>query len=405
MNDYIQGARRATVGISALGYIAGICLIGSLAWWLALFVALLAPPGLFSAEMIQTFLMTVAFSLVLPLFWSMLLPSSPAGRLLQKQQWATPGYLAVIGAATFLTWHAWRWSYAWWQGRPDPTVQGQAVMLSITSMIAAVLLPALAWCVVTPEQWIAQIEQARHVKRIEMAMKMEEAAMRASYARAVALLNAGISTLAIEQRKELAGILGGFARAQQQALTAIGASWKDMYGVEAITGGTPDRQIVEQYSQVVNLLADGSEAMDDVADYVEPPALAAPAERPLVDRAMEARPVDAARSLTPHQDAVSVAHRSTSGRPGAPAHRPASGPLAARSPVDQVSDRSTTRPYGQAQDAARAALRGAWMRHELETALSIRKSQALVYITAWLMSGDIIKLDEPRDHYEFTGGR
>jgi hypothetical protein len=277
LEDLYRTAKRATVGRSALGWIAFICLAASIAFWAAMFIDLLAPPRLFSPEAIQAGLAVIAFSLVQPLLWSMLLPSSPAGRLLQKQTWRTPGYTAVICAALFLTYHSWRWSYAWWEGRPDPAIQHEAVMLAITSLIAAVLMPALAWCVVTPEQWIAQIEQARHVKRLELAMKMEEAAMRATYARAVTLLNAGLSNLTIEQRREVGGILAGFARAQQQALTAIGRSWKDMYGVEAIMGGTPDAQLVEQYSQVVNLLADGGDAMADTADYVESmPALTAP---------------------------------------------------------------------------------------------------------------------------------
>jgi hypothetical protein len=271
MDDVLRTARRATVGVSALGWVALLCLIASTAFWMALFIQLLAPSRLLSPQTIQAGLAVIAFSLVLPLLWSMLLPSSPAGRLLQKQTWRTPGYAATIAAALFLTYHAWRWLSSWWQAQPNVADAGEAGMLSITSMIAAVLLPALAWCVTTPEQWIAQIEQARHVKRLEMAMKMEEAAMRASYARAVALLNAGLSNLTIEQRKELGGILGGFARAQQQALTAIGQSWKDMYGVEAIMGGTPDAQLVEQYSQVVSLLSDGGDAMGRTADYAEGP--------------------------------------------------------------------------------------------------------------------------------------
>jgi hypothetical protein len=269
MDDYLRTARRTTVGVSALGWIALLCLVASVAFWMALFIDLLAPPRVLSPQTIQAGLAVLAFSLVQPLLWSMLLPSSPAGALLQKQTWRTPGYAATIAAAVFLSYHSFRWLSMWWQAQPQISGAGEAGMLAITSMIAAVLMPALAWCVVTPEQWIAQIEQARHVKRIEMAMKMEEAAMRATYARGVALLNAGLSNLTIEQRKELAGILGSFARAQQEALQAIGQSWKDMYGVEAIMGGTPDQQLVDQYVKVVGLLTDGSEAMGRTADYAE----------------------------------------------------------------------------------------------------------------------------------------
>jgi hypothetical protein len=70
-------------------------------------------------------------------------------------------------------------------------------------------------------------------------------------------------------------------------------------------------------------------------------------------------------------------------------------------PVDHPTDR--TRPYDQAFAAARVGLDGAWKRGDLERALSVSKTQALTYIQAWLVSGDIIKLDDPRDHYAFEG--
>lgn len=403
MDDYLRAARRATVGVSALGWVALLCLIASIAFWMALFIDLLAPPRIFSPQTIQAGLAVIAFSLVQPLLWSMLLPSSPAGRLLQKQTWRTPGYAATIAAAVFLSYHSFRWLSMWWAAQPQIASAGEAGMLSITSMIAAVLMPALAWCVVTPEQWIAQIEQARHVKRLEMAMKMEEAAMRASAARAIALLNAGISNLAIEQRRELGGILGGFARAQQNALIAIGGSWKQMYGVEMELGTIPDKQLVAQYSQVVNLLADSADAMDDTASYVnDAPALAAPSsgqaftERPN-DRADDRTALAERRTLTPHQDTADRVHRTTGRTTG----RTTSGPLADHRTTGRTDDRTTGRPYAQPFATARQSLRGAWRRAELEQVLSVSKTQASEYIKAWVASGDIIKLDEPRDHYQF----
>src|SRR6185503_13877378 len=250
-------ARRATVGRSALGWIALLCLIGSGVFWLSLFVDLLAPATPWSPQALQAFLMVVAYALVLPLFWSMLLPSSPAGRLLQKTAFATPGYIAVVGLAFFLTYYAGQILLGWWGVQSNIKDTGSALWLTITSLIAGVFVPALSWTVVTPEQWIAQIEQARHVRRIEQAMRMEEAAMHAAYARAVTLLNADLTSLTISQRRELAGILGGFARVQQDALRSIAASWKDMYGVEAHLAVVPDQELIAGYRQVANLLTSG----------------------------------------------------------------------------------------------------------------------------------------------------
>jgi hypothetical protein len=267
MNNFAAQARRATVGTSVLGWVALVCLLLNAAFWATLMLDLLAPRAVFSPQSLQAALSTAAFALILPLFWSMLLPSSPAGRLLQKQTWHLPGQLAVTFGAVFLTWLAGTWLRAWWQAQPNVVEANSDLLLTVSSLIAGVLVPALSWCVMTPEQWIAQLEQARNVKRIEHAMKMEEAAMRASYARAVALLNADLTSLTIEQRKELGGILGAFARTQQTAMRQIAATWKDLYGVEQMLCQTPDKQLLGQYQQVTQLLTDGAEAFGEAADY------------------------------------------------------------------------------------------------------------------------------------------
>lgn len=392
-----QAAKRATVGKSALGWTAFACLILNGLFWGMLMLDLLAPASLISPQALQAGLAIVAFAVVLPLFWSMLLPSSPAGRLLQRQQWATPGYVATSAAAAFLTWMAGTWLRLWWLAQPAVVEAGQDLFLTITSLIAGVLVPALAWCVMTPEQWIAAIEQARHVKRIEHAMKMEEAAMRAAYARAVSLLNADLTNLTIAQKRELAGILGGFARMQQHALTSIAASWKDMYGVEAQLATIPDQQLLSGYQQVAGLLAEGGEAMSGSAAYAaEVRALGAPS-----DQASGGRTIPlAAHSPGSRPDTAEADRPGEHERPGDHSHRPTSGPAAAHPrPADRGGRPTDERPSDRALPVARRALSGAWRRRDLEEALSISKTQALEYITAWVIYGDLVRLTEPKDHY------
>lgn len=365
MESIPQSVRRAAVGTSVLGWVALLCLILNAAFWGSLMLNLLAPPAVFSPQTLQAALATVAFALILPLFWSMLLPSSPAGRLLQKQTWHLPGQLAVTFGAVFLTWLAGVWLRAWWAAQPNVTEAGADLLLTISSLIAGTLVPALAWCVLTPEQWIAQLEQARAVKRLEHAMKMEEAVLKASYARAVALLNADLTALTVGERRELGGILGAFARTQQQALAQIAATWKAMYGVEAVFTSTPDRALLAQYQEVARLLTDGSDAFGQAA-----------------------ADAGAFAPLAAHQDTemIDVTERSD---------RTSSGPAADQRTVDRT-------PYERAYATARRALSGAWKRVDLEQALSISKTQAHDYITAWLASGDLERLTEPRDHYEWS---
>jgi hypothetical protein len=381
----LQTAKRATVGKSALGWVALACLILNGAFWGMLMLDLLAPASLISPQALQAGLAIVAFALILPLFWSMLLPSSPAGRLLQRQQWATPGYVATSAAACFLTWMAGTWLRLWWQAQPGAVEAHQDLFLTITSLIAGVLVPALAWCVTTPEQWIAAIEQARHVKRIEHAMKMEEAAMRAAYARAVSLLHADLTNLTIEQRRELAGILGGFARMQQQSMQQIAASWKDMYGVECQLATIPDQQLLDGYQQIAGMLAEGGNAMAISASYAaDVRALGESAERAaeaVAVRPLGSRP-DRAEAVRPN-DAVQVNEH---------VQRTSSGPAADHRTTDRP-------PHPQAFDAAWRALSGAWTRQALQEALDVSKTQAHTYIRAWLGSGHLNRLTEPQDHY------
>jgi hypothetical protein len=375
-----QRARRATVGTSALGWVAAICLLLNTAFWGALMLDLLSPRAIFSPQSLQAALATVAFALVLPLFWSMMLPSSPAGRLLQKQSWATPGYVATGAAAVFLTWLAGVWLRAWWAAQPNVAETNADLLLTISSLIAGVLVPALAWCVTTPEQWIAAIEQARHVRRIEHAMKMEEAAMHAAYARAVSLLNADLTNLTIAQRREVAGILGGFARMQQHALTSIARSWKDMYGVEAQLSTVPDQELLAGYQQVAGLLADGADVMAESAGYADSVrSLTAPTGRP------DDRMID--RSNAPHQDTGNAVRPDANVRPLERAER---------------SPERTERPaHADVYAAARRHLTGAWRRADLECALRVSKTTAAEYLRAWLASGHAVKLTEPKDHYEW----
>jgi hypothetical protein len=267
--DYTQTLRRATTGRSVLGWVALACLVLNGGFWGTLMIDLLEPPSPLSPQAIQAGLSIAAFALVLPLAWSSILPNSPAMRLLQKSSWALPGQLAFTASAVFLTWLGANWLHLWWSAQPAIAESGNATLLTISSLIAGTLVPALSWATMTPEAWIAHIEQARQVRRLEHAMRMEEAAMRASYARAVSLLNAGLCNLTIDQRKELGGILGGFARVQQQALRAIGESWKTMYGVDHELGLVDDDKLIESYGKVVNLLADGNHAMIETIDRAD----------------------------------------------------------------------------------------------------------------------------------------
>jgi hypothetical protein len=264
----------------------------------------------------------------------------------------------VIAAALFLTYFALVWLRIWWQSQPNIVETGQVVLLTLTSLIAMVFLPALSWTVVTPEQWIAQIEQGRQVRRLEHSLKLEDAAMRAWYARAVTLLNAELTNLTIEQRRELAGILGGFARIQQRAMESIADSWKEVYGIEAHLPRVPDSELLDQYRTVANILADGAESMASTTEY--------------------------AMLSGPHHTI------------------PATAPDSRQTPSTASTQSSKSVNMNTLSAAHKALGATVWDRYRLEQTLNIRKSKALDLIKEWRDAGYIQDITNPAYHYQFV---
>src|SRR5690349_13841723 len=107
--------RRKTTATSALDWIALFCIGASLLFWGVLYFTLIAPPLPQLAP--QTFValaMTVMSALIIPLFWSILVPTTPAGQLLQKTQWQTIGFWVILGASLYLTYYAYQWIGLLW---------------------------------------------------------------------------------------------------------------------------------------------------------------------------------------------------------------------------------------------------------------------------------------------------
>jgi hypothetical protein len=133
--------QRATVARSALDVIALIFLGCGFAFWGVAFWQLLAPPALLSLLSIKSVVLALVYSLAAPLLWSALVPSTPAGQLLQKTQWRTFGFAAIVAAAFYLTYEA-EWMIELWLGsQPGVAESGFARSLAISLSIAFILIP------------------------------------------------------------------------------------------------------------------------------------------------------------------------------------------------------------------------------------------------------------------------
>jgi hypothetical protein len=286
MGRRFRQAQRATVARSALDVIALIFLGCGFAFWGVAFWQLLAPPALLSLLTVQVVVLALVYSLAAPLLLSMLVPTTPAGQLLQRTQWRTVGFFVIIGSALFLIYQAFSMIELWMYAQQAIREVGWERGLAISMTIALVIVPALAWVQLTPERWLQQIQQAHQVRRLEIQQSGELAILKtrmlwAKQKAAVSFAN----LLPAEQDEVFATMRGLFMSigdTQRDIARTLGISAeleRDMLG---------DEQIVKQLEHVRGVMQEGQIVMD------EPHALG-PLER------AEAAP---AAYTEPHRDRV-----------------------------------------------------------------------------------------------------
>ena len=283
--------QRATVARSALDVIALVFLGCGFCFWGVAFWQLLAPPALLSLLSIQVAVLALIYSLATPLLWSALVPSTPAGQLLQKTQWRTFGFAAIVTAAFYLTYQAEWMIELWLWAQQGVREAGFARSLAISLSIGFILIPALAWTQLTPERWLQQIQQAHQVKKLEIEQKGELAILKARLLWAKQKTAAGFANLLPAEREDVMQVIRGLfmsiGDSQRDIARTLGLSAeleRDMLG---------DDEIAERLDYVAQLLEAG-----------EVPV-------PAVSRAIPA--AAHATALAPHQDAA----------PASPPPRPA----------------------------------------------------------------------------------
>ena len=221
MEQRYRQLQRATVARSALDVIAIIFLVCGFAFWSVAFWQLLAPPAILSLLSIQTAVLAIVYALATPLLWSALVPSTPAGQLLQKTQWRTFGFGAIVTAALFLSYQAEFMIELWLWAQPGIAEAGFARPLAFSLVIAFVLIPALAWTQLSPERFIAQIQQAHQVRKLDMQQRGELAIIKASLVRAEMLAARGWANLLPLEQEEAIGTLRGLLMGSADSMRAI----------------------------------------------------------------------------------------------------------------------------------------------------------------------------------------
>jgi len=218
---YTRQFKRATVARSVFDWIALVCMGASLLFWITLHWAWLNPASLLSMQSIVAIVMGLIYSLVTPLLWSAMAPSTPAGMMLQRTQTRTWGFVAMLVATVFLTWHGWHLIFSWWMSQPNVTDTGEATNLAIACLIGFVLIPALAWTATTPEMWMAAVEQAHAVRKLEMQQRSELAIIKASLIRAETLAALGWANLLPREQEEVFGTVRGLLMGSADSMRSV----------------------------------------------------------------------------------------------------------------------------------------------------------------------------------------
>jgi hypothetical protein len=269
-----QQARRAATGTNVLGVVMLGFLGGYGYWWYGIWASVFVPV-LFSPQWTITILIAIVYTIVLPLFISMVFPNSPAGRLLQKQTWAVPGQILVAVTACLLAGVAIRVFAVWLTVQPGVVETGMFYPALLAMITGAIVLPAITWTMTTPEKLIALYRQARIARQLDQQAQLEDLKFKALHARFVAIANSDMRKLTLEKFgaycEEMTAILATGAREEQRRYRSLADTFAVIHNFELSTSDPEevDQEILSQYRDVNRLLTGTADSVIEVADYAE----------------------------------------------------------------------------------------------------------------------------------------
>lgn len=400
-----------------------ICLIASAIFWLNLYWALLAPPSPLSMQALIATTVGLIYAVVLPALWSILIPGTPAGMLLQSTKLRTWGFAFVIAASGYLAYHAATLLRAWWAAQQGIVATGQVMSMTIACLIAFIGIPALSWVQASPDQWMEQIRQAHLVTKLKQQYHYDLMSAKEQYMRAILLLRRGLANLTASECNEVAGTLIALQRAENETLESIAGTLGALTGFDTGVQLISDERIVAQYDRLAEQLR--RNALPINQDYVELPAPSPRAgtegatdrasERAYQDYSAEderdepSPRNDLARSDAPSTrvnnaiiDRDGPRRAATGRRPDA--HTAALGVTAACT----VDDDQEPGPYPPTSETwgmcayARQELPEVWTVRALAELLNVSESRAREFKNQWVDEGWVTGKNLPNGRYRYT---
>jgi hypothetical protein len=246
MDDIYRRARRYTAGRTVLDGLAALFLCCSTLFWGVLHWTALVGVGLPTLASLPQAVVAVAMTLIyafaLPLLLSMLVPTTPAGQLLQKTQWRTVGFPVIIVSTGLLGYYAQQLTRLWFESQPEVRDANLVPAYMAAAIVGFIIIPALCWVQVSPERWIREVEQAHNVKKLELMQRGELAIVAARLLWAEQKAAIGYAKLLPAEQQEvrdtLRGLLMGIGDTQR-SIAHDGDSGRDR---ALDSGGCGDRR-------------------------------------------------------------------------------------------------------------------------------------------------------------------
>lgn len=230
MDDLYHRARKFTAARTVLDGLAALFLCCSSLFWLVLHWTALVGVGVPSLAQLPQAVVAVAMTLIyafaLPLLLSMLVPTTPAGQLLQKTQWRTVGFPVIIVSTIALGYWAYQLMALWFVSQPEIEAAGLTRAYIVAAAVGFVIIPALCWVQVTPERWIREVEQAHQVRKLELMQRGELAIVKSRLLWAEQKALIGYAKLLPQEQREvidtMRGLLMGIGDTQRSIARTMG---------------------------------------------------------------------------------------------------------------------------------------------------------------------------------------
>lgn len=367
-------------------------------WWYQAWQVVMTPIGaapaqLLSALGIFTLVLSVVYAVVVPLFWSMLLPNSPTGAYLQKQTWAYPGQLAVLVFALVLTAFGGQTMWSWLQAAAPTVFQtGMQIPAFVAALVGSVFVPSMQFAYQSPGQQMLIIQQAHEIKKLRKLHDGEIAVIEGRMIRAAVLASMAWTDMLPKDHEEAYKTIRGLHMGIADSLRRVASLQSVPADVQRALGIAEDAEIIAKMEEVQAWLEGPADQIEQAYEYVEYKDLPDAPPDPASLRTIPAQRDGISRRS--HQDAA----------PDLPAFQPRGAPQS--SPPRPAAVRGSTPRYAAEYEAmvkfADKAGGGVWGVGDLAVIINKSDRSARERIAAWIAQGLVERSTDGRNTYYFT---